>query len=230
MEAAAEAPMQGNPEADELARSWELVEEERRKANAMKQQLMQLLQGKGRDVAQDQEASTSGRNDLVVRSPWMSWLLAGTTASVLALQWGPLLPQLLSSLRHLDLEALLAFALVVPDSPAAAAWQMVGPSLAGYRLQPRSAALTTQCALPSLQDPISVVTGHWGCVLKSCFVHSGLLAGLLGVASLLQSGALIEESLGPLVLLVHVVMCGVGAALAQLALQPVSAAIAGPGE
>lgn len=51
----------------------------------------------------------------------------------------------------------------------------------------------------------------------------------LSVAALMESGRILEASYGPLVLLVHVAMCGGGAAAAQVAFQPLPGGISGTG-
>ena len=49
------------------------------------------------------------------------------------------------------------------------------------------------------------------------------------MSSLLETGSELERALGPLVLVLHVGMCGVGASLAQAMMQTQAHAIAGPG-
>ncbi len=122
----------------------------------------------------------------------------------------------------------MAFAFVVPDS--AAAWSL---------------------------DVVSIMSGRWGCVLSSCFVHSGLLPlmvrGLvdhtgiphsgphhcttkcatcmqLSLPVLEESGAAIELEFGKVTLLIHMGMAGLGCALAQLHFQASPYGIAGTSE
>eukprot|EP00955_Chlamydomonas_euryale_P094679 364877-Chlamydomonas_euryale.AAC.11 len=70
-------------------------------------------------------AGGGGSDSLVVRSPWMTWLLVAATAATFTAQWAPLLPRVLSSASCGEWGPLMAFALAVPPTPAADSWQTV---------------------------------------------------------------------------------------------------------
>ena len=46
---------------------------------------------------------------------------------------------------------------------------------------------------------------------------------------LLEAGTIIEDSFGPIMFIIHLTMCTLGTAAAQVLMQPVPMAIGGPG-
>ncbi|GAX83749.1 hypothetical protein CEUSTIGMA_g11174.t1 [Chlamydomonas eustigma] len=150
----------------------------------------------------DAESSTK----VAPRGTIVSKLLAISTLALFAFQWWPLMPVLMEGIRTLNPEVFLAFLLALPETDLVM-------SLKLDVIQVATAGHAAQCA--------SVIT--------SCFVHSGLLPLLMSMSVFLEVGGDIEWNYSPLVLLIHIVMCGMGAAVTQLLLQPWNFGISGTG-
>eukprot|EP00798_Chlamydomonas_sp_ICE-L_P011514 gene11514-34228_t len=137
---------------------------------------------------------------------YATFALAGFSVATFALQWLPLFPALLQSLLSWPPTKLMAFLLISPYTNFGMACRLNLAGLAG---------------------------GDYSSFLSSVFVHSGLLSMVVCVDGLLEAGSFIEDAYGPIMLILHVLFCALGAGIAQSYTSEITSstvtAIGGPG-
>ncbi|GIL55463.1 hypothetical protein Vafri_11006 [Volvox africanus] len=171
------------------------------------QQQQQPVDGSGAGAATAAAAAGGRADGHLQRRAVVSRALQLVCVAAFVAQWAP-----------------LVHALVGPGAPAAAAasgWELWLALLL--------ASPPTPLALSWQADAVSLSAGHFGCLLTSSVLHSGLVSLAVSLASLEETLPWLETLDGFVIMLVSYSLAGAGVGLAQLFLGSQTSGIAGLG-